>query len=188
MILRVTIALRWIATAALALAFSIAFGCDRNLEPLVPGEQPRIPDLSKIFPEPVKQQEPQARRGAAPVGSQNRGTAPPIQGRIELAPELAGEIPVGSVLFIMARRTGEEAGPPLAVHRVAAPQLPFDFEIGPGDTMGSSARFAGELQITARLDSDGNPTTLLPGDIQGVAAESHTPGSDGVSIVLDRRL
>jgi hypothetical protein len=186
--LRITIALRWIATAALALVFSIVSGCDRNLEPLVPGEQPRTPDLSRIFPEPVNHEEPQASRGAAPVGSQSRGTMPPIQGRVEMAPELAGELPAGSVLFIMARRTGEEAGPPLAVRRLAAPQLPVDFEIGPADTMGSSARFEGELQITARLDSDGNPTTLLPGDIQGVAAEPHTPGSDGVSIVLDRRL
>ncbi|MBK7949904.1 MAG: hypothetical protein IPK00_14410 [Deltaproteobacteria bacterium] len=35
-----------------ALAVLALLGCDRNIEPYQPGEEPRAPDLARIFPEP----------------------------------------------------------------------------------------------------------------------------------------
>ena len=43
--------------------------------------------------------------------------APPIRGVVEVAPELAGSVPEGGVLFLIAR--AGQGGPPLAVVRVA---------------------------------------------------------------------
>ena len=79
-------------------------------------------------------------------------------------------------------------GPPLAVLRIAAPSFPVDFEIGPGDVMIPSMRFEGEIELSARLDSDGNAMTRLAGDLTGAASSAHAPGASGVDILLDTRI
>jgi hypothetical protein len=66
--------------------------------------------------------------------------------------------------------------------------FPVDFEIGPENVMIPTMRFEGDLTLTARLDSDGNAMTRLPGDLQGSLAESVQPGSAGVEIRLDQRI
>ena len=169
-------------------------GCDRNTEPFDPTEAPREPDLSKIFPAGAER----AAAKAAPPGipdapSQQGGRgmdpsadAPPIRGVVQLAPRLAGQLPSGAVLFLIARAGG--AGPPLAVVRVADPSFPLDFEIGPRDRMIPSIPFAGELQITARLDQDGDAASRTSGDLHGGAKGAHAPGATGVSVVLDEAL
>ena len=73
------------------------------------------------------------------------------------------------MLFLIARTAA--AGPPLAVKRIEAPSFPLDFEIGPDDRMIQAMPFAGSVQLTARLDSDGNATSRTPGDLQGVAGQ-----------------
>jgi len=174
-------------------AFALA-GCDRNVEPFVPGEQPREPDLSQIFPEGADR----AARNAGPPGIPDapdpqggRGMAasaeaPPIRGVVEVAPELAGRVPGGGVLFLIARSGG--GGPPLAVVRVADPSFPLTFEIGPGNRMIPSIPFAGELTLTARLDQDGDAASRAPGDLQGSALGAHAPGATGVTITLSEVL
>jgi hypothetical protein len=92
------------------------------------------------------------------------------------------------MLFIIARAAGVRGGPPMAVLRVPSPRFPMDFEIGPANVMIPSMRFEGDIGITARLDSDGNAMTKLPGDLEGATRESHRPGDTGVAIVLDQKL
>lgn len=181
----------------LGLAVSGVSGCDRKVEPFVPGEQPSQPDLSKIFPPGAERAaeagaeamggggppQPPA-RGAAPMGA--GADSPPIRGTVDVAPSLSGPLPSGAVLFVIAR-TGA-AGPPLAVKRVPGPRFPFRFELGPDDRMIQAMPFVGPVQITARLDADGNATTREPGDLQGSAAGAYQPGDEDVRIVLDERL
>ena len=73
--------------------------CDRNLEPFDPAEQPRQPDLSKIFPagaegapaapEPsLELPPPPAACADAPALAAESGE--PIRGTLRLAPELQG--------------------------------------------------------------------------------------------------
>ena len=40
---------------AAILSLVALLGCDRNMEPFAPGEEPRQPDLSKIFPAGAEQ-------------------------------------------------------------------------------------------------------------------------------------
>jgi hypothetical protein len=122
-------------------------------------------------------------RGAPPLAAESGA---PIRGTLRLAPELEGAQPSGGVLFLIARTT--TPGPPLAVKRIEAPRFPLDFEIGPADRMLASVPFTGPLLLTARLDSDGNATSRTPGDLQGGAADSVSPGASGVEIVLDQKL
>ena len=193
----------WISGAALlALAAFLGSGCDRHVEPFVPGEQPEQPDLSKIFPEGAGGARPEMaelppspqQRGAPPLmpraapvpePAPAQAEAEPIRGTIRLAPELEGRVPAGGVLFIIVRLGS--AGPPLAVKRIPSASFPLDFEIGLGDRMITSVPFAGPLQISARVDADGN-VSKGPGDLAGDAAEGVEPGANDVVLLLDRVL
>jgi len=175
--------------ALLALFVLAAAGCDRNMEPYVPGEEPRQPDLSKIFPEGAEQ----AERGPielppapAPRGADAVAEAEPIEGVIRVAPELADRVQDGGILFLIARAGG--AGPPLAVIRIPSPRFPLEFSIGPEHRMIRTLPFAGDLQLSARLDFDGDAASRKPGDLQGRAAGAHSPGARGVEVVLDEVL
>ena len=172
--------------------------CNRNIEPYVEGEEPREPNLARIFPEGAEEGGSQAQREpAAPSMPAARGAAGPasgaaagaeIQGTLEIAAELEGQAPAQPTLFLIARRDGATGGPPLAVRRIPAPTLPMAFTIGPQHVMIQGMPFAGPLRLTARLDGDGDPMTRRPGDLMGAASEPIAPGARGVQIVFDERL
>ena len=113
--------------------------------------------------------------------------AAPIAGRIEVAPELAGALPAGAILFVIARPEGAAGGPPLAVLRIPEPEFPVAFEIGPGDVMIPSMRFAGPISLSARLDADGNAMTRGESDLASPPAPPAEPGTTGVVLVLSQK-
>ena len=194
---RCALAPRLLASLSLLCVLALA-ACDRNLEPFDPNEKPREPDLSKIFPEGAESAEapqpglppaPGEARGAPPLPSETasaESSGAGIQGTVELASELAGRTAPDAVLFIIARGGG--AGPPLAVKRVANPEFPLAFSIGPEDRMIQTMPFAGPIALSARIDGDGNATSRSPGDVTGAPGGPVEPGATGVVIVLDTLL
>jgi cytochrome c-type biogenesis protein CcmH len=183
-------ALRRIVPIAAALA---ALACDRNLEPYDPSEQPRQPDLSKIFPAGAERAE-RAQPGLAPApGMEERGApavaaeaGEPIHGTVRISPELVSRVPDGAVLFLIARNAA--GGPPLAVKRIPSPSFPLEFELGADDRMIQAMPFAGEMTLSARIDADGNATSRTPGDLQGASAAPVRPGARGVEVLIDQAL
>jgi len=170
---------------------SIAGGCDRIVDVFDPNEEPRRPDLSKIFPAgaqraadtPVEMPPaPGGPRGAAPVAAE----ASSISGTLSLGPGLDEGVRPDSVLFLVARSSG--SGPPLAVVRIPNPSFPLDFEIGPDDRMIPSIPFAGPLSLTARIDGDGDAMTREAGDLSGAASGTYQPGDRDVQILIDTSL
>lgn len=204
------------ATLLLCSMLLLSLGCDRNVEPYEPGEQPREPDLARIFPGPP---EPPGGAGSAENVGRDTGTpdrtalppsraegsatanagaagdgrsttaapAAPIEGMIELAPELAAARPDGGVLFVIARPQGARGGPPLAVLRIPSPDFPLAFSIGPDDVMIPSMTFAGAISLSARLDADGNAMTRGAGDLSSPVVEPLSPGTKGVELRLSER-
>ncbi len=177
----------WIACLAAALVLGLG-ACDRRIEQLDPDERPAQPDLSKIFPPGADRAKPGPAgmpmppgRAAPPVAEAT--AAAPIRGSLTLSSSLSDRVAPGAVLFLIARRG--ESGPPLAVKRVAAPSFPMDFELGPEDRMIQSLPFEGPLQLSARLDRDGNATSREPGDLQSSAPVAARPGDTGVELVID---
>lgn len=187
-------------TIGCAVAVIVALGCDRAVEPYVPGERPETPDLSRIFPEgadrTAEAAPPMGGGGGAPSAdaTQDRGAPPvvaseaaPVSGTITLTTGFERKVPAGAILFLVARK-GQGGGPPLAVKRIESPRFPLDFTLGPGDRMIQQMPFEGPLQLSARLDTDGNAMTREPGDLQGSAPGAHQPGDSGIAIVIDQVL
>jgi cytochrome c-type biogenesis protein CcmH len=178
---------RWIVGLSLLLAPAAA--CHRNIEPFDPDEQVVEPDLSAIFPEGVERSK--AREPARPLMPMGRrrgaaATGPPLTGQVLLAPELAGRVPEGAVMFLMAR--APDSGPPVAVKRIPSPEFPLSFELGPDDRLPHDMPFEGPFKLTARLDADGDAATRGAGDLQGAAQGTHQPGATGVTILIDEIL
>jgi hypothetical protein len=97
--------------AACVLVAVAALGCDRAVEPYVPGEKPEQPDLSRIFPEGATRRAEAARAPGmparampAPGAPTDRGGAPvagagaPLSGTITLAPDFERKVPAGAIL------------------------------------------------------------------------------------------
>jgi len=109
----------------LAIALIAAVGCDRRVEPYVPGETPQTPDLARIFPEGAER----AARSAEMPSRPGRGAAPvveqvePIEGTIELAPEFAGSVPPTASVFLMIRSPSN--GSLVAAKRIPSPRFPL---------------------------------------------------------------
>lgn len=185
------VAIALVLAACVLAAGSGGVGCDRNVEPFDPNEEPAQPDLSRIFPAGAQREEapppglpPAPGRGAPPLASEaGVPSGPPIRGTVTVASELAARVPQGAVLFLIARRDG--VGPPLAVERIAQPSFPLEFSLGPEDRMIQTLPFAGEMQISARLDADGDAMSRQPGDLEGRAPLAVAPGASGVAVVLD---
>lgn len=108
-----------------------------------------------------------------------------IEGTVELE---AGQIPdteARAVLYIVARPAGTQGGPPLAVRRIVDPVFPVSFSLGSGDVMIQGTAFEGPLNLTARLDRDGDPLTREPGEPAGAYdGNPVTPGTRNVAITL----
>ncbi len=177
--------LAWVAAAVWVVG-----GCDRAIEPFDPSEQPRQPDLSRIFPAGAERAAPTADTPPA-IESANSASAAassehPIRGTVTIASHLVDRIPAGATLFLIAR-TGL-SGPPLAVRRIASPRFPMEFSIGPEDRMIAGLPFSGPLRVTARIDRDGNATTRTPGDLRGAVEGTVDPGDRGISLVIDEIL
>ncbi|MBC8286085.1 MAG: hypothetical protein H8E42_01285 [Nitrospinae bacterium] len=136
-------------------------GCDRDLK-----EHP--------LPESLKKE---LARKADPTIHDND-----VSGTIALDPELKVSLSPSAGLFIFARPEGVDAGPPLAVKRHSVFEFPFEFEIGQLHTMIEGTQFEGSMNLTARLDQDGNRKSS-PGDVEGKV--QITGGQKGVQLVLD---
>jgi cytoskeletal protein CcmA (bactofilin family) len=139
----------------------LLLGCDKDLK-----EHP--------LPESLKKE---LARKADPTIHNND-----VFGTISIDPGLKVGLNPSAGLFIFARPEGVDAGPPLAVKRHSVFQFPFEFDIGQLNTMMEGSQFEGAMNLTARLDQDGNRKSS-PGDVEGKI--QITAGQKGVQLVLN---
>ncbi len=107
-----------------------------------------------------------------------------VRGRVEVASDVF--VPPDAVLFITARSSAAQGkGPPLAVRRVAQPAFPLEFELGPQNRMIKEMPWTGPLDVSARLDLDGNAMTRGERDLSSGPGIKNVPlGRDDLRLVL----
>ena len=112
--------------------------------------------------------------------------------RVTLVEAFRDQVPADTTLFLFARQAGAQQGPPLAVARLTAGQLPAEIRLDDSYSMSPQARIsdAEEVVITARLSRSGS-VGAQPGDWQG-STDMPVAVGDGqgepVAIVIDQQL
>ena len=109
-----------------------------------------------------------------------------ISGKITIDPKLNANTDPNAALFIIARPAASGGGPPLAVKKIDRPTFPIDYTLSQDNAM-MGMPFTGKINITARLDKDGNPVTRTPGDISGDYKKNPVEvGAKSVDVTLDQ--
>jgi cytochrome c-type biogenesis protein CcmH len=107
-----------------------------------------------------------------------------ISGTIQLDPKLAPKTKASDVIFLIARPA--EGGPPLAVRRYTGNQYPIEFTITQENLMMPQQVVEMPLNLSVRVDKDGDAMTKLPGDLSGTYEKNPVPiRAEGVSIVVN---
>ncbi len=131
------------------------------------------------------------------AGSDDTAAASPgVTVRVEIDPAFENAIADDTPLFVFARQAGTSGGPPLAVARLTAGQLPAVIRLDDRSSMSPQARISDvdSVRVQARISRSGTATPR-PGDWQGqvadpiaVSSEAGVDDSDAVTLVIDTQL
>lgn len=160
--------------------FSVLIACDGNpSRERFPGPQGRTTDLQEAA---SKQAVMGAGGDHVPIESNGGGGAKmpaapgaTLVGRVELPKAAADK----HHFFLSVRPAA--GGPPIAVRREMDPKFPYNFELSANDVMIPGTPFEGEVTVTARLKSDGDPLSRAPGDL---SAQAQTTIGDKKKLIL----
>jgi hypothetical protein len=112
--------------------------------------------------------------------------APLLSGRIVLDPKFEGQVASDDTVFVTVRTPGDPDGLPLAQIRVEVSNLPFDFNVGTREMIGSADRFmhADKVIVSARVSKSGSGR-VKPGDLVGQSAPV-APWDNDVRFAIDK--
>ena len=127
-----------------------------------------------------------ASTGTSAASAAAEAIAPLLSGRIELAPKFAGQVASDDTVFVVVRLPDDPTGLPLAQIRVEVSNLPFDFNVGTREMIGSPDRFmhADKVIVSARVSKSGSGR-VKPGDLVGQSAVVQ-PWANNVRFTIDQ--
>lgn len=110
-----------------------------------------------------------------------------ISGRVSVAPDLASKVAPTDTVFIYATPVAGSRMP-LAIVKITANQLPYDFVLDDTTAMNPSAKLSGmdEVTVRARISKSGN-AMQQPNDL-GVSVTPVKPGSVGLNLMVRETL
>lgn len=147
-------------------------------------QQPPDSDTARMLTEHMR-----ALRAQMPQSTPSAGddSSAALSVRVDIAPALTAQINPDAWLYIYARDADAGGGPPLAVARRRAGQLPLTIELDQGMMPGRGLGDAERLMVVARVSRSGKPMPES-GDLQGQAGPFMLSERRHVEIVIDRRL
>jgi cytochrome c-type biogenesis protein CcmH/NrfF len=159
---------------------------EKLLSLVPPGEEKN--EIAKLLTEiPAGSSSTRRAASSAPAGTASPSVQ--ISGKITIDPKLKSNLDPNAALFIIARRAGGAAGPPLAVKKIDRPTFPLVYTLGQENVMMQGTPFAGKINITVRLDKDGNPTTRGAGDMTGDYKNNPVEvGAKNADITIDQMI
>jgi hypothetical protein len=127
-----------------------------------------------------------ASSGPSAASAAAEAVAPLLSGRVELAPRLAGQVASDDTVFLVVRTPEDPTGLPLAQIRIEVSNLPFDFDIGTREMIGSPDRFlhADKVIVTALVSKSGRGYARA-GDLVGQSAVV-APWAANVRFTIDQ--
>jgi hypothetical protein len=146
------------------------------------------PDAFGRFPSASAPAASAAASGSARAASAtpaNEAIAPLLSGRVTLDPKFEGRVASDDTVFVTVRTPDDPTGLPLAQIRVEVSNLPFDFDVGAREMIGSPDRFlhADKVIVTALVSRSGRGLAK-PGDLTGHSAVV-APWSNDVRFTID---
>jgi hypothetical protein len=150
-----------------------------------PGEERN--EIVKVLAEiPAGSQKSSPSKAATPNAAAP-STSAQVSGTITVDPKLKASVDPNAALFVIARPAGGAGGPPLAVKKIDKPTFPLTYSLSQENVMMQGTPFTGKINITVRLDKDGNAVTRGPGDLSGEYKKNPAEvGAKNVDIVLDQ--
>lgn len=105
---------------------------------------------------------------------------------VTVSAALGTQVSSSAPLFVFVRDS-QNPGPPLAVIRRSAGELPITVRITDADIMlpGRSLASVDSATVVARVANGGDPVAK-PGDIYGEASWTRSAGAAGIAVVIDR--
>ena len=87
-----------------------------------------------------------------------------VSGTIDIKPELKADL-ANHVVFVSAK-SPDGKGPPLAAEKLGSASFPMSFELSKEDQMMQGGPpLEGDVEVTVRIDGDGDVMTRQPGDL-----------------------
>ena len=107
-----------------------------------------------------------------------------ITGVVRLAPEAAARVSPDDTLFVFARPA--QGGPPVAIVRAKAKQLPYEFRLDDSQAMAPGMQLSaqGKVIVGARISRSGNATPQ-PGDLHA-ASRPVAPGTSALELLVSQ--
>ncbi len=114
--------------------------------------------------------------------------APLLSGRVTLAARFEGRVASDDTVFVTVRTPDDPTGLPLAQIRVEVSNLPFDFNVGTREMIGSPDRFlhADKVIVSARISRSGSGRAKA-GDLVGQSGPV-APWSNDVRFTIDQEV
>ncbi len=110
-----------------------------------------------------------------------------LEGTIVATDKTKSFIKPGAIIFLSVRQiepvTGDVISTPVAVARLDVNELPIPFHLSEANAMSAGTNFKGTVQISARVDSDGEARSRTPGDVEGTVRA--TIPAAGLTLTLD---
>jgi cytochrome c-type biogenesis protein CcmH len=157
----------------------------RLMDLVPPGEERN--EIAKVLGEIPTTGGQKSKPGPAGAATAASVSSAQVTGKITIDPKLKTKLDPNAALFIIARPAGGAGGPPLAVKKIDHPSFPLDYSLSQENVMMQGMPFTGKINITIRLDKDGNPVTRTPGDMSGEYKKNPVDaGTKNVDVVIDQ--
>ena len=144
-------------------------------------------EVEKVLAEIPQSDKPPLPAAATATAESPSSPAAEIVGRISIDPKIKSQVDSQATLFIIAYGEGSKGGAPIAVKKIDHPVFPLSYSLGNENSMMQGSPFPAKINITVRLDKDGNGITRQPGDLLGEYKKNPVArGSKSVDIVIDQ--
>lgn len=151
----------------LALVTTMTMSCvSRNVENINAEE-------AAAMPAPPAPLTPEERTTAAVVAEPGFNVSVSVGADVATVPE--------GILYVIVRVAGRKGGPPLAVKRLPG-DLPAEFTVTAADSMVPGTPLVDAMDVTVRLDQDGDAWSNQAGDLTGTVGSVAV--GDTIEIIL----